>query len=98
MTKAREERVSIDRAKSELAELILSIEASGDVLMIERDGKESAALLSADAYRRLLHTLELLQAAGEGLTDIAAGRTGSWDDLRDELLARVEESKQVKRA
>lgn len=98
MADPREARVSIERARSELAELIRTIEDSGEALIIERDGQESAALLSSDTYRRLLHTIELLKAAGEGLTDIAAGRTSTWDNLRDELLARVEESKQAKRA
>lgn len=91
-------KVPLDQAATELANLIRKLEGTGDALIIERDGAECAALLSAEEYRRLLHTIELLRGAGEGLADIAAGRTEPWDDLREKLLARVDDSRQAKRA
>jgi len=96
MTEPR--NVSLDQAQAELANLIRNIDGTGDALIIEHDGAECAALMSADDYRQLLHTIELLRGAGKGLADIAAGRTAPWEELRDKLLARVDDSKRAKRA
>lgn len=81
--------VSVDDAQSRLRELIRRLDEGEHALRISEDGDDRAVLISTDEYQRLLETVEFLKQTGQGLADVAAGRTSDWANVRDELLQRL---------
>lgn len=75
-------------ARANLTELLDALEDKHEHVLITRDGRPSAVMLSADEYESLEETLEILQdkelveALRMSENDVGAGRLSSLDDLR----------------
>ena len=82
--------VPFSEARSNLTELLDDLEKRHEHILITRNGRPSAVLLSADEFEALEETLEILQDSDlmEALQcsdkDVKAGRLTSLTDLRRE--------------
>ena len=79
--------MSAKDAKNHFGELLL--EAQKGPVTIERNGRPTAVVLSAEEHEHLQHmrTEHLRALIREGLDDIEAGRVREWDDvLMQEIL------------
>ena len=82
--------VPFSEARSNLTELLDDLERRHEHVLITRNGRPSAVLLSADEFEALEETLEILQDSDlmEALQcsdkDVKAGRLTSLTDLRRE--------------
>jgi len=82
--------VPFSEARSNLTELLDDLEERHEHVLITRNGRPSAVLLSADEFEALEETLEILQDSDlmEALQcsdkDVKAGRLTSLTDLRRE--------------
>lgn len=82
--------VPFSEARSNLTELLDDLESRHEHVLITRNGRPSAVLISADEYESLEETLEILQDKDlmEALTrsdkDVKAGRVTPLSDLRRE--------------
>jgi len=82
--------VPFSEARSNLTELLDDLEKRHEHVLITRNGRPSAVLLSADEYEALEETLEILQdsdlmeALQRSDKDVKAGRLTSLTDLRRE--------------
>jgi antitoxin YefM len=80
--------VPFTEARANLTELLDDVEGRQEHVLITRNGRPSAVMLSADEYESLEETLEILQDKGlmEVLRmsedDVRAGRVTSLEDLR----------------
>lgn len=83
--------VPFTEARARLTELLDEVEAQHEHVVITRNGRPSAVVLSTDEYDRLEETLEILQdddtldALRESERDVQAGRLSSLDEVRREL-------------
>ena len=59
-------------------------------VFITKNGKGDLAVMSIDAYERLIARIELYTLVQEGLDDIRAGRTQPFSEAMAELRARRE--------
>ena len=82
--------VPFSEARSNLTELLDDLEERHEHVLITRNGRPSAVLLSADEFEALEETLEILQdsdlmeALQRSDKDVKAGRLTSLTDLRRE--------------
>ena len=82
--------VPFSEARSNLTELLDDLEKRQEHVLITRNGRPSAVLLSAAEYEALEETLEVLQdkdlmdALKRSDKDVEAGRLTSLADLRRE--------------
>ena len=82
--------VPFSEARSNLTELLDDLERRHEHVLITRNGRPSAVLLSADEFEALEETLEILQdsdlmeALQRSDKDVKAGRLTSLTDLRRE--------------
>ncbi len=82
--------VPFSEARSNLTELLDDLEKRHEHVLITRNGRPSAVLLSADEFEALEETLEILQdsdlmeALQRSDKDVKAGRLTSLTDLRRE--------------
>jgi prevent-host-death family protein len=82
--------VPFSEARSNLTELLDDLEKRQEHVLITRNGRPSAVLLSAAEYEALKETLEVLQdkdlmdALKRSDKDVEAGRLTSLADLRHE--------------
>lgn len=80
--------VAFTEARSNLTELLDDLESRNEHVLITRNGRPSAVMLSADEYESLEETLEILQdkdlmeALQRSNKDVKAGRLTSLSDLR----------------
>jgi antitoxin YefM len=80
--------VPFSEARANLTELLDELENKHEHVLITRNGRPSAVMLSADEYESLEETLEILQdkdlmeALRKSEDDIRAGRLTSLEDLR----------------
>lgn len=80
--------VPFTEARSNLTELLDDVEDRHEHVLITRNGRPAAVMLSADEYESLEETLEILQdkdlmdALHRSERDIKAGRLTSLKDLR----------------
>lgn len=80
--------VPFSEARANLTELLDALETKHEHVLITRNGRPSAVMLSADEYESLEETLDILQdkelmdALRRSDEDVAAGRLVSLDDLR----------------
>lgn len=80
--------VPFTEARANLTELLDDVEDRQEHVLITRNGRPSAVLLSADEYGSLEETLEILQdkdlleALRKSEDDIRSGRLTSLADLR----------------
>lgn len=80
--------VPFTEARANLTELLDDLEARHEHVLITRNGRPSAVLLSADEYESLEETLEILQdkdlldALKRSEKDVAEGRVTPLKELR----------------
>lgn len=80
--------VPFSEARANLTELLDSLEDKHEHVLITRNGRPSAVMLSADEYESLEETLDILQdkdlmeALRKSDDDIRVGRLVSIEDLR----------------
>ena len=78
-------------ARTHLTELLDEIERIHEHVIITRNGRPAAVVMSPAEYDSLLETLEVLSdtelmaALAESDEDIAAGRVIPWDEVKQEL-------------
>lgn len=80
--------VPFTEARANLTELLDDVEDRQEHVLITRNGRPSAVMLSADEYESLEETLDILQdkdvmeALRKSEDDVRAGRLTSLADLR----------------
>jgi antitoxin YefM len=80
--------VPFTEARANLTELLDDLEKRQEHVLITRNGRPAAVLLSAEEYEALEETLEILQdqelmdALKRSEKDVKAGRVTSLNDLR----------------
>jgi prevent-host-death family protein len=80
--------VPFTEARAKLTELLDAVEDRQEHVLITRNGRPSAVMLSADEYESLEETLEILQdkdlmeALRQSEDDVRAGHLTSLDELR----------------
>lgn len=80
--------VPFTEARANLTELLGAVEDKHEHVLITRNGRPSAVMLSADEYESLEETLNVLQdkdlmeALGKSEGDVRAGRLVSLGDVR----------------
>jgi antitoxin YefM len=83
--------VSFTEARARLTELLDEVNQRQEHVVITRNGRPAAVVLSSDEYEALAETLEILddeelmEALRESERDVQAGRTSSLDEVRREL-------------
>ena len=87
--------VPLSEAKTHLAKLLADVEALGEEVVITRSGRPVGVLLSLTDYEGLIETLDILadqdlaKSIEQGLTDAAAGRLVSHQDVWDDVDPRL---------
>jgi antitoxin YefM len=83
--------VPFTEARARLSDLLGEVEARQEHVVITRNGRPLAVVLSAEEYEALEETLEILgdedalDALRESEQDVQAGRLSSLDEVRREL-------------
>jgi antitoxin YefM len=83
--------VPFTEARARLTELLDDVEARHEHLVITRNGRPAAVVVSTDEWEAIEETLEVLQDEQtladlrESEEDVKAGRLFSLDDVRREL-------------
>jgi antitoxin YefM len=83
--------VPFSDARSHLTELLDEIEEIHEHVVITRNGRPAAVVMSQDEYESLIETLEVLSdpelmaALAESDEDVAAGRVQPWEEVKREL-------------
>jgi prevent-host-death family protein len=78
-------------ARTHLTELLDEIEQVHEHIVITRNGRPAAVVMSSAEYESLLETLEVLSdkelmaALAESDKDIAAGRVIPWEEVKRDL-------------
>ncbi len=81
--------VPFTEARANLTELLDDVVDKQEHVLITRNGRPSAVMLSADEYESLEETLDILQdkelmeALRKSEDDVGAGRLTSLEDLRN---------------
>lgn len=57
-------------------------------VFITKNGQGDLAVMSIETYEQLAGRLELYGLLQEGLNDVAAGKTRSFDEAMDELMEK----------
>ncbi len=88
------EVLALATVKARLSELVERVSSQQDRVVVTRNGKPAAVLISPDDLEALEETLavlsdpDLLARVGEGEEAVACGETVSLDELRAKLAAR----------
>jgi antitoxin YefM len=83
--------VPFSDARSHLTELLDEIEEVHEHVVITRNGRPAAVVMSQNEYESLIETLEVLSdpqlmaALAESDEDVAAGRVQPWEEVKREL-------------
>ena len=83
--------VPFTEARARLTELLDEVNERHEHVVITRNGRPAAVVLSSEEYEALAETLEVLEddealdALRESAADVRAGRVYSLDDVRREL-------------
>lgn len=83
--------VPFTEARSRLTELLDAVEARHEHVVITRNGRPAAVVVSTEEWEALEETVEVLQdeelltALRESEEDVAAGRLFSLDEVKREL-------------
>jgi prevent-host-death family protein len=86
------QRVGMGELRKRLAPLMDQVERDHDHVIVTRNGRDSAVLLSAAEHEALMFTLEVLDDS-EAVSDLAAGRA----DIKAGRLYDWEEAKAARR-
>lgn len=83
--------VPFTEARAGLSDLLDEVTARHEHVVITRNGRPAAVMLSSEEYEALAETLDILDddealgALRESEADVRAGRTSSLDEVRREL-------------
>jgi len=83
--------VPFSDARAHLTELLDEIEEVREHVVITRNGRPAAVMMSEAEYESLIESLEVLSdlelmaALKESDEDVAAGRVSPWDEVKREL-------------
>jgi len=83
--------VPFTEARTRLTEILDEIELVHEHVVITRNGRPAAVVMSQAEYESLIETLEvlgdpeLMAALAESDLDVAAGRLVSWDKVKRQL-------------
>ena len=92
MPLATKDIVPITAARAKLTELADQVARTGQGKVLTRNGESYVAIVTAGDYDELMafrheQHLSVLRAVAEGLEDVNAQRTMSWDEFRPQLHA-----------
>jgi len=87
-----EDIVPITTARAKLTELAEQVARTGQGKVLTRNGESYVAIVTASDFDRLQEmrreeNLSILRAVAEGLEDVNAGRTMTWEEYQPELMA-----------
>jgi prevent-host-death family protein len=83
--------IPFTEARARLSELVDEVESRHEHVVITRNGRPAAVVISLAEYEALAETLEILQdeellrALRESDDDVKAGRVSTLDEVRREL-------------
>jgi prevent-host-death family protein len=83
--------IAFTDARARLSDLLDEIGARHEHIVITRNGRTAAVLMSPEEYESIQETLDILQdeetmsALRRSAEDVAAGRVHRWDEVRREL-------------
>ena len=83
--------VPLTEARASLSELVDSVEREHEQVVITRNGKPVALLVSPDEWESMEETIEILSDAelmavlAESERDVQAGRVYEWEDVKRDL-------------
>ena len=80
---------SVSYVKAHLAEVIDSVRASHDPVVITQNGANTAVIIDHDSYQRTRQALAMLKLVAMGEQDIAKGRTISQAEVFRSLKQRL---------
>lgn len=81
----------VTEARRDLSKLIDEVSSAHEHVMITKQGKPAAVVMSSDEFASWQETLEImadrktLAAIERGLRDIRAGRVRPWEEVRARL-------------
>jgi prevent-host-death family protein len=84
--------LSLSEAKARLSELVADCERDEEELVITRNGRPAAVLMSADEYegwretREILRNRALIKEIRQGLQELEKGQSFSFDEVFGEPL------------
>lgn len=81
---------SVSYVKAHLAEVIDSVRASHDPLVITQNGANTAVIVDHDSYQRTRQALAMLKLVAMGEQDIAKGRTVPQAEVFRSLKQRLQ--------
>jgi len=84
--------IPISELRQEVASIVQDVSSSRDPVVITRRGRAAVVMVSAEAYQRSQHEMEILKILAAGEKDIAAGDTYSMDEVfaeADKILAEL---------
>ena len=83
--------VPLTEARASLSELVDSVEREHEQVVITRNGKPVALLVSPDEWESMEETIEVLSdpevmaVLAESERDVQAGRVYEWEDVKRDL-------------
>jgi antitoxin YefM len=80
-----EDILPIAEFKTRASEVLRKMRGQGRPVVITQNGKPAAVLISPEDFDLLVYRRQFLAAVDEGLTDVAAGRYLSDEQVRQEL-------------
>lgn len=88
--KISEDILSLTELRANLTERIERLSAGSGQLVVTRNGRPAAVILSPAEYDRLCYESFVRAKVGAALGDVAAGRTVPHDDVLAEVRARLD--------
>ncbi|MEK6606705.1 MAG: type II toxin-antitoxin system Phd/YefM family antitoxin [Myxococcota bacterium] len=82
--------LSLTDFRDHLTARIDQVQKEGRPLVVTRNGRAAAVVLSAEAYDRLRYESYVRAKAAAGLADLAAGRTASHAQVLHRARAKLE--------
>lgn len=76
--------IPISDLRQDTAGIVKRVVATDEPVVITQRGRASVVLVSAQAYERTQHELDILRVLAQGEADIAAGRGRDADDVMAE--------------
>jgi len=83
--------VAFSEARKDLSNIVDEVSSSHEHVVITKQGRPRAVVMSADEFESWQETLEILsdpkamRAIRAGLRDIKAGRVHRWEDVKARL-------------
>jgi len=91
--------LTLSEAKARLSELVATVEQTEEELVITRNGRPAAVLISAEEFESWQETRDiqrnsaLMQEIKQGLSQLEKGQSFSYEDIFGESLASPKKKK-----